>query len=345
MDDFLRSPKALGFYAQGDWDPHLGVCVQWPCPSSRWQDLMPQVYAQSAEIIRQLAQAEPVTVLVRPEDAREAQFTCGRSSGIRFLEVAVTGSWARDTMPVFLIDGVDQTVAATWPTPSWAKAAPGHRPDPVLVRYLEEEFLLKAHDGALALEGGAVSVNGAGALLTTEEYLLNEARNAEHTLTEIEEELALTFGVRRVIWLGGGLRHDVAGGQVGQVAVFADHKTIFASVCEDDANPDRMTLEDNLAQLFQAKDSRGQRFELVEVPLPAAVREGLNGKPLASSYLDFYLANGVVFVPVYGDANDDRAAEIISARYPDRKCVQVDVRVLALGGGALRRFTQPVPAV
>ena len=79
--------------------------------------------------------------------------------------------------------------------------------------------------------------------------------------------------------------------------------------------------------------------------MPQNQQVGFDGKPLASNYLDFYVANGAVIVPAYGDPNDDIAASIIGAVYSDRKLVQVATPVLAKGSGAIRRLTQPEPAL
>ena len=42
------------------------------------------------------------------------------------------------------------------------------------------------------------------------------------------------------------------------------------------------------------------------------------------SYLNFYIANGGVVMPAFGDAMDQPARDCVAEAYPDRRVVQVD---------------------
>lgn len=345
MEDFRHSPVGEGFFLPAEWEPHSCCWVQWPSRADRWRDLLPQAYAEAAEIIRTIAQFEPVCVIVREEELAQARFACGRHEDVRFVTHPIDDGWARDTSPMFVTNGADKIAGIAWQFNGWGNSVHGFSHDAALAdRVLQQEGIRK-FTCDMVLEAGAVSVDGYGTLLATEECLLNEDRNPELRLSEIEERLALFLGARKVVWLGGGLGADPTAGQVSRVAVFAAREHVLVSETLDPMNLDGATLRDNRAHLELAVDARGQSLKITGVPLPAGGRLDLDGKPMATNYLDYYVANGAIIMPTYNDSMDDQAAAIVAAAFPERKMVQVPATVLSLGGGAIRRFTQPQPAV
>ena len=88
------------------------------------------------------------------------------------------------------------------------------------------------------LEGGAIEVNGRGALLTTEACLLNSNRNPHLSQREIAQYLRDFLGVTQIIWLGEGIVGDEADGHIDELAHFVNPTTIVTVVEEnpDDAN-------------------------------------------------------------------------------------------------------------
>ncbi len=306
---------------------------------------MPQAYTEAAEVIRTIAEYEPVTVIVREEDTSQARFACGRNKNVQFLELPIDDCWARDTAPMFLSNGEDAVAGIAWQFNGWGNSVHGIGRDAALAARVLRHESVKSFAADMVLEGGAISADGYGTVLATEECLLNEDRNPELTRPEIEERLALFLGARKVVWLGGGLAADPTQGQVSRVAVFAGRDRVLVSEVSDPDDFDRATLEDNKAHLETAITARGDKLTITCVPLPQNPQTGFDGKPLASNYLDYYVANGAVIIPSYGDPNDTVAASIIGAVYSDRKVIQVPTPVLAKGGGAIRRLTQPEPAL
>ena len=72
----------------------------------------------------------------------------------------------------------------------------------------------------------------------------------------------------------------------------------------------------NLERLRGFTDADGQRVPGVELPLPR-MRVEFDGHRLPLTYANFYIANGGVIVPVYGDANDARALDILRPLFPE----------------------------
>ncbi len=292
-----------------------------------------------------IAAYEPVSVIVREEDAAQARFACGRNDAIRFFEAPIDDCWARDTAPLFVTDGVGAVAGIAWQFNGWGNSVHNYRHDAALADHVLQREKIRSFRGDMVLEGGAISADGYGTVIVTEECLLNEDRNPELTRPEIEERLALFLGARKVLWLGGGLAADPTQGQVSRVAVFAGRDRVLVSEISDPDDLDRATLEDNRAHLQDAVTARGDRLTVTSVPLPKNPQMDLDGKPMAANYLDYYVANGAVVVPSYGDPNDDVAALIIGSVFPGRKVVQVPTPILAKGGGAIRRLTQPEPSL
>ena len=81
--------------------------------------------------------------------------------------------------------------------------------------------------------------------------------------------------------------------------------------------------------------------EVLELPfLPYAE---VAGETVAVSYLNFYLCNGAVIVPVSGAETDSDALALIGQAFPGRDVVPVPGVVLAYGGGGPHCITQQVP--
>lgn len=344
MDDYQHSPVGEGFFLPGEWEPHARTWMQWPTRSDAWHDRMPSAYAQMAEIARVIADFEPVSILVRPEDEAQARFACGRDSKIDFVALPMDDCWARDTAPLYVTNGRDAIGGIAWQFNGWGNRVHGYAHDAALSGKLLTKQGVRCFRSDMVLEGGSLSSDGYGTVLVTEESVLGEDRNPELARGEIEERLALFLGARKIIWLGGGLGADVAGGQVSKVAVFSAPGKVLAAVATDERSFDRLTLEDNEAHLREAKDASGKMLEVTQVPLPRRQYKSLTGEELALSYLDYCVLNGAVLVPAFGDEMDDQAAAIIGAAFPGRALRQVDVSVMMLGGGALRRLTQFEPS-
>ena len=67
------------------------------------------------------------------------------------------------------------------------------------------------------------------------------------------------------------------------------------------------------------------------------------GDRLAASYVNFYLVNGGVIFPMFGDKNDERARKTLEKVFPERRVVGIYAREILLGGGNIHCITQQVP--
>ena len=192
------------------------------------------------------------------------------------------------------------------------------------------------------LEGGGLEVNGAGVGLTTRSCFLTPTRNPGLTEAEYAALLSETLGIDKLLWLGVGLENDHTDGHIDTITRFTDETTIVTSLESDPGDANFAPMQRNLEALRQMTDVHGQPFRIVELPLPAARLEGAEGR-LPPTYANFYIGNGFVVVPQYGDANDQRALEILGPLFPDREVIGLPSRQLIEGGGSFHCVTQQQP--
>jgi agmatine deiminase len=189
----------------------------------------------------------------------------------------------------------------------------------------------------LVLEGGSIDVNGAGAMLTTEECLLSEvqARNPGLTRKDMESAFADYLGVRHVFWLNRGIAGDDTHGHVDDVARFVNASTVVVAQEKDRSEVNFEPLAENLRLL------RKMPLRVVPLPIPEPVYFG--GQRLPASYVNFYIANGLVLVPTFNDMSDRVALQTLAKCFPDRKVVGIHAVDLVLGLGTLHCMTQQQP--
>ena len=167
----------------------------------------------------------------------------------------------------------------------------------------------------MILEGGAIDVNGAGALLTSESCLLNKNRNPNLSRDEIEKRLKDYLGVCDILWLGQGIAGDDTDGHIDDLARFVSESTVVTVMEKNRDDENYEPLRKNLERL-QAMKIRGHAIEVITLPMPKKImREELR---LPASYANFYIANACVLVSTFADPADETSnrATVSSACLP-----------------------------
>jgi agmatine deiminase len=244
---------------------------------------------------------------------------------------------------MFLVDGPSDAPIAIvgWGFNAYGGKYPAFAEDNDVPRRVAEMLKVPRFTPGIVLEGGSVDGNGLGTLLTTEQCLLNPNRNPQLSPSDIERYLANYCGARKVIWLGGGIVGDDTDGHIDELARFVGPRTVAVSVENDPSDANFAALQDNLSRLQHATDQDGHALEIVPLPMPRAVVQ--NGQRLPASYCNFYIANGLVIVPQFGDPADVQAIEIFSRFFPDRRVKGLRAVELVLGLGAFHGITQQQP--
>jgi agmatine deiminase len=306
----------------------------WPCRLELWGATLDQARSDYAAVANAVAAFEPVTMIANPGgDAAEARAACG--SGVVIVELPLDDSWLRDCGPIYTYGSDGRREAVHFGFNAWGEKFPAWERDAAVGGLIAQHLGDRVIRSELILEGGSILLDGEGMLLTTEQCLLNPNRNPSLSREEIEAELATRLGVKRFAWLGQGLVEDRdTDGHVDLIAAFiAPNSVLLQTVPED--NPNFAGCTENVQRL------RDAGVLVTELPFLPYVE--VAGEPVAASYMNFYICNGGVIVPVTGADSDSSALSIIAAAYPDREVVSVPGAVLAYGGGGPHCITQQVP--
>lgn len=326
------------FFMPAEWQPHTRCWMAWPCNADIWPNGMDSARRNFAAVVRAILDFEPVTLLVRPADRAFAEQLCG--SQVTYWEYPVDDSWMRDFGPSFVTDGNGALAGVNWRFNGWGKYR--HANDQHVARHVLEQLELPCIDVPLVLEGGAIHVDGEGTVLTTEQCLLHVNRNPALSKARIEALVLEHLGADKVVWLEQGLKDDDTDGHIDEIACFVAPGTVLALVGSDSGDVDYAPLQRNLEILKGATDARGRRFEVVTVEQPEVVHKG--ELRLSQSYVNFYIANGGVVMPAFGDRRrDEQAHGALRELFPRHKVLQLPARELAYGGGNIHCITQQQP--
>lgn len=328
-----------------EWEPHAATWLSWPHNRDSWPGQFEPVPEIWAELVGVLCQAERVQILAGGEAVMaEANKLVGHLPNVFLHDIPTNDAWTRDHGPMFLTGPAGAEPALVhWGYNAWGGKYPPFDLDRQVPRRIAEMFSFRRFEPGIILEGGAVDVNGSGSLLTTEQCLLNPNRNAGLSRSEIERYLADYCAARHVIWLGGGIAGDDTDGHIDELARFVEQRTVLAAVEDDPQDVNYEPLRDNFARLHAACDEQGRSLEVVAMPMPRPVYFGEHRLP--ASYMNFYVANGLVIVPQFGQPSDAGAMHTLARLFPGRRICGLRAVELAWGLGAFHCITQQQPAI
>jgi agmatine deiminase len=335
------TPRRLGFRMPAEWEPHEATWLAWPHEKSDWPGRFAPIPWLYGEIVRHLARVERVRILV--EDADSEQRVRGtlrkchaNPDAVEFFYHSTNRSWTRDYGPLF-VRRRKEVAVTQWRFNGWARYGDWER-DSAVPAAIANTLGVRRWETGLVLEGGSIDVNGQGKLLTTEECLLSDvqARNPGLSRRGMERALADYLGANEVIWLGRGIAGDDTHGHVDDLARFTSHETVVTAVEPDRSDANHEPLQENLSRLRVRGDLR-----VATLPMPEPVY--FAGQRLPASYANFYVANGLVLVPMFADPNDRVALNALARLFPDREIIGIPCRDLVLGLGALHCMTQQQP--
>jgi len=344
LDANQPCPARDGYAMPAEWAPHLRTWMCWPCRAEAWggPDGLLRAKQAYARVARAISSFEPVVMAVRPHDLAEAKLaSAGR---VEFFEVPLDDSWSRDFGPTFVVGKGGDRAGVQWRFNAWGnKYKPFDQDAQFATRVLKAQDLM-IYDAPFICEGGAIHVDGEGTLITTEQCLLNPNRNPDLTQADVEQGLALYAGARRVIWLGEGFSDEETDGHVDNIACFARPGRVLIGVPPQKSHPDYQPVQEAIRRLREAHDAEGRTFEVIELTQPETMREDWRGRPLATSYVNFYLPNGGVVMPAFSDPNDEKARAVLADCFPGRDILQIDAMDIVEGGGGIHCITQQEPA-
>lgn len=332
------TPKQAGFRMPAEWEAHERTWMMWPSRPEVWDDMVKtcQNYAAVAHAIREF---EPLTMLVRPGDVVQARSLLG--GDIEIMEHPIDDSWARDAGPCFLTNAHGEKAGASFRFNAWGDKYQPHDGDDSASVAISEAAGVQHFQSNLIAEGGAISVDGEGAILTTETCLPNANRNPGWSRDQIEAELKEMLGGDKVIWLPGNAAETETDGHIDGIAVFIAPGVVLIESEGPADNPWRAINSANIKALEGQTDAAGRPVRLIRIPeAPGDLSDhGL----FCRSYVNAYICNGGVIMPKYGVPEDDQVREVFEEHLPGRRVVQVPIPSIAIGGGGIHCITQQEP--
>ncbi|NIJ08913.1 agmatine deiminase [Sphingomonas vulcanisoli] len=318
---------------QPEWAPHEAVWIGWPSHAALWEDDLDPARAEVAAFahaVRAGGKGERVILVAADEAAAES----ARAVGDVDVVVEPFGDiWLRDTGAIILSAGSDRRAAAfrfNW----WGGKY--HLPgDDTLAPRLAAAAGLSVSRSDWVLEGGAIDVDGSGLAVTTEQCLLNPNRNPGLLRADVERRLAADLGVDRVLWLGHGLAEDHTDGHVDNLARFVGDGRIAIPVPAGEDDPNAAIYCD------AAERTRAFGLEVVPIPSPGLVQR--DDEVIPASYMNFYIGNATVVVPLYGAANDQAAVDAIALLFLGRETIGLRADHILTGGGSFHCISQQIP--
>ncbi|HSM86654.1 MAG TPA: agmatine deiminase family protein, partial [Candidatus Limnocylindrales bacterium] len=332
------TPRTLGYRMPAEWERHQSTWIAWPHNRSDWPgkfDPIPWVYA---DMVRHLARAEDVNIIVHNAATRaKAREALTRShvdqKFVKFHLWPTDRGWTRDSGPIFLVreSNKDRVAVTDWRFNAWAKY-PNWKRDDKLPERIAKNFKLNRFTPTVmagkkpyrvVLEGGSIDVNGQGMMITTEECHLSKTqqRNPGLSREDLERVFSEYLAVDKVIWLDRGIAGDDTHGHVDDISRFVSPDTVLTAVEHSRGDANYEPLQENLRRLRAATDLHGRKLHVVELPLPRPVV--FRGQRLPASYANFYIANDVVLVPTFNDPNDRLALNIIAGVLPRHEVVGI----------------------
>ncbi len=338
-EDQFPTARDAGFYMPAEWEPHERCWMAWPCRLDFWGGGLGATQQAYANVANAISEFEPVTMLSPPRDIETARKLCGDK--VEVLAVELDDSWTRDNGPNFVVNDKGEVAASIFHFNAWGKKHEPWGKDAALGHRLAEHLGMRTFSSTIFMEGGGINVDGQGTLLTTEQCVLNDNRNPGITKEEAGEELCAALGTTHIIWLPGDPDDIETDGHVDGIACFLEPGKVLVEICPAKGTARYDNMMANLEAVKNGKDASDNPVEVVIIE--EAYEADRTSEIFASSYINFYIANGGIVMPGFGIDRDEEARAQVASLFPDREVVQVNIVDIAGGGGGIHCITQQQP--
>ncbi len=330
-----------------EWNRHSACWLAWPSHGHLWRGNLGPAQAEFAALCLAIAEegGEALELLVQDDRAEtEARGALAPMIGkVRFHRVPVGDIWLRDTAPIFVKNMDGALCAACFHFNGWGGKYVLADDNRVAGRVAALSGLARI-DHDWILEGGSVEVDGQGTVLTTHQCLLNPNRNPGMDQADLENSLRGSLGAEKVLWLEEGLINDHTDGHIDTLARFIAPGVVVCMKAREADDPNAATLDRLASDLAAFTDARGRRLQVVRIPSPGVVRDEA-GELMPASFVNFYIGNRSVVVPIYGTPHDEAALAALTPLFPGRRVLGRSARAILSGGGAFHCITQQQPEV
>lgn len=360
-----RTPLEDNYYMPAEYAHHRGCVMIWPTRPGSWPHEARAAKTAFSRIARAIGESEDVWMLTDEAHLDEVSRVFAEDMHVRPLVIETDDAWARDVGPTCVLHRESGDVRGV----DWKFNAWGGEYDGLYAHWDRDDAAASAICKALeidcydahpfVLEGGSIHSDGEGTILVTEACLLSKGRNPELTKNEIEEKLKAYLGAQKVVWIPCGIYQDETNEHVDNVCAFVGPAEVVLAWTEDEGDPQYAMSMAVYKSLESQTDAKGRSFTIHKLPIPKkpvciteeelagfVFEEGEDmreaGERLAASYVNFYISNGGIIVPQFGDEMDEVAVQILGDLFPDRKVYPIPARAIIVGGGNIHCITQQI---
>ena len=334
MSNTIRQP--------GEWETHTACWLAWPSAANLWEENLRSAQSEFTSLCRAIADfGESLKILVPDQSSASDAERSLKGLPVQFYRIPFGDIWLRDTAPIFLKRSTGEGVASTFRFNGWGGKYELPHDSDVSIQ------VARAFGGARVerewvLEGGSIESDGEGTLLTSRQCLLNPNRNPDLRQADIEGRLKEDLGAEKILWVTDGLVNDHTDGHIDTIVRFVAPGEVAVMVPSGDDGPNARIYAQIIDELTGQVDARGRTLKIHRIPSPGRV-ENEDGEIMPASYLNFYIANRGVVVPVYGTEHDEAAALALTALFPGRQVRALPAKAILSGGGAFHCITQQEP--
>jgi agmatine deiminase len=321
--------------------PHQRTWMAWPARQDIWFEELPAIRNDIARLANTLVDYEEVYMLVRPDQLEDADTLL--DNRVRLIPVTVDDFWIRDSGPIFLKNQAGDLKAVEFNFNGWGNKQV-HENDQYVARSVAALVNVPFSEASIVAEGGAIEVDGEGTLMATESSIINSNRNPGKTKAQIEEALKQSLGVSKILWFPGIKGQDITDFHIDALARFVRPGVVLVEVSPDpnDTSIWAKAARDAVKILQNSTDAKGRKLQVLTIEQPRTTR--LSSQDLLPSYVNYYVANGVVITTEFGDVEQDaKAKAVLQKAFPTREIVQINFDAVMNTGGGIHCSTQQEP--
>jgi len=346
----VNTPRSLGYRFPAEFAKHEATWLSWPHKEASWPGKIETIFPRYADFVKWLSQSEKVRVNVKDENMKSFAVSHLEKAGadltqVEFFFHPTNDAWCRDHGPSFLLNPSAEIkkVIVDWNYNAWGGKYPPYDLDDVIPTLIGKHYNIPVFNPGIIMEGGSVDFNGAGALMTSKQCLLNENRNPGLSQEQIEQYLYDYYGVEQVLWVDEGIVGDDTDGHIDDTVRFVNEDTVITVVEEKKDDENYELLQENLRQLKSMRLLSGKQLNIIELPMPDPVI--WEDQRLPASYGNFYICNKYVIVPTFRSDKDDKVCNIIQNCFPSHEVVGIDSTDIIWGLGSFHCLSQQEPAI
>lgn len=345
------------YYLPGEYEKQKATVLLFPSRTDVWRKNGVPAAEMIVGLANIIADYESVILGILPELYDSVIATYKFNENVKTVKMEYDDSWPRDSVSSVVV-GEKSYIASYQFNAYGGELYSSWDNDNSLDEQIATIFNYEIKNCPVTLEGGNMLPDGNGTLFAVKDAIVNDNRNPQMTVAEIEQHLKESTHCEQIVWIPRGLKYDETGGHVDNILAFADSKTLLISYTDDVNDEQYEVVQEIFNIVSEVRNTDGEKYNIVKLPIPPIHYrtedecEGMvevegsfpreQGDCVLETYINFALVNGAVIVPQFGISLDDEALEIIANVFKDRKVIPFNAREATLGGGGFHCLTKHI---